>query len=347
MIKPWLFEFFTSFDRRGMADFDAAACADDFSWYLEQWTRAEQSGFEGIFFAEHHFYPGRYSPSPNLLVAAVAARTRTLRLGTMGNVVPLYEPWRLAEEYSMLDHLSGGRLEIGLASGIGPRETGLRAEDVRPRFDEALDIIDGLLLQPTITHRGRFWMLPELGIAPRPLQQPLPPRWLTGLSAQTAAQAARRGYKFCTGFLAIETIAALFGEYRQAAAAAGRTGDAYDLGLRRMVYIADDTAEASGIGEAALSGLRSIVGRDSAAPTSVADAPQPRRGGPPIADTEMISGTASDVAAQIIEQCRACGAGHFMAYAVNALTRAQAARSLELWRQVIPLLRKANLTGTA
>src|SRR5450631_2594309 len=95
MIRPWLFEFFPAFEGNSPAG--------DYAWYLDQWVRTEAAGFEGIFFSEHHFRPRLYSPSPNLLIAAVAPLTRTLRLGIMGSVVPLYEPWRLAEEYGMLD----------------------------------------------------------------------------------------------------------------------------------------------------------------------------------------------------------------------------------------------------
>src|SRR5262249_56095689 len=85
--------------------------------YLDLWVRDEALGFEGIFFSEHHF--GRsYSPSPNLLIAALAARTRTLRLGVMGIVLPYYHPARVVEEIGMLDHLTGGRLENGTAIGV-------------------------------------------------------------------------------------------------------------------------------------------------------------------------------------------------------------------------------------
>lgn len=56
----------------------------------------------------------------------------------------------------------------------------------------------------------------------------------------------------------------------------------------------------------------------------------------------MIAGTPADVAEQIIKQCRGCGAGHFLAYAVNTLSRGQAERSLQLWREVMPVLRAAT-----
>jgi alkanesulfonate monooxygenase SsuD/methylene tetrahydromethanopterin reductase-like flavin-dependent oxidoreductase (luciferase family) len=352
VIKTWIFEFFNSFQHLEAEAFDPRGCEQDYAWYLERWIRAEGMGFEGIFFSEHHFVPGRFTPSPNLLIAAVAARTQRLRLGAMGNVVPLYEPWRLAEEFAMLDQLSGGRLEIGLASGSGPREhlaVGISADEVRPRFDEALTIIEAALTQPRVTHQGRFWQLNKLAIVPRPLQQPAPPRWMTGIGLPAALSAAARGYRFCTGFLPTAQVAELFVEYRKAALAAGYAVENRHLALRRMVVLHEDTAEAHRLGEAALAGmwryLRSAAPQAGAASAAgaVPDAPQPGRGGPLVGPEECIAGNPQDVASQIAAQCIACGAGHFLGYAPNTLTRAQAATSFALWSEVNALLQRESM----
>src|SRR5262245_18661504 len=116
------------------------------------WLEAERLGFEGIFFSEHHFGLS-LSPSPNLLIASIARQTTRLRLGTMGLVVPFYQPWRVLEELVMLDHLTGGRLEIGFAAGV-PQElakVGLGMEEARERFNEALEILDAALANPSST----------------------------------------------------------------------------------------------------------------------------------------------------------------------------------------------------
>ena len=98
---------------------DPQAVHDHFRWYVDLWTRADSRNFEGIFFSEHHF-GAAYSPSPNLLISHVAARTTRLRLGVLGSVRPYATPWRIVEEIAMLDHLTDGRLEIGVVSGIPP-----------------------------------------------------------------------------------------------------------------------------------------------------------------------------------------------------------------------------------
>lgn len=89
--------------------------------------------------------------------------------------------------------------------------------------------------------------------------------------------------------------------------------------------------------------MRSLAPAPNAAAGAVADAPSERHGIPAVADEECIGGTPPQVAEQIIEQCRRCGAGHFMTYAPGLITREQAGRSLQLWAEVIPLLRRAAL----
>src|SRR5215203_1948402 len=112
MITPWLFEFFHSLhDPERHAD--PQAVQDHYRAYLDLWVDDEARGFEGIFFSEHHFGPG-YSPAPNLVISHVAARTSTIRLGVLGSVSAHNRPWRIAEEFAMLDHLTGGRLEMGV-----------------------------------------------------------------------------------------------------------------------------------------------------------------------------------------------------------------------------------------
>lgn len=355
MIKAWIFEFFTPFHGADSGRFDAARCASDFAFYLQQWRLAEEQGFTGIFFSEHHFFPGRFSPSPNLLIAAVAAVTQRLRLGVMGQVLPFYEPWRCAEECAMLDQLSGGRLEMGFSSGVGPKEfrvIGLPAEEIKPRFAEALDIIGKALTHERFSHSGRFWNFENMLLSPRTLQQPLPPRWITGLSPETAAQAASDGYRLCTGFGSVARVKVLFDAYREAAARAGRAVDAGWLGLRRQILIADDDAEARALGAEATARMRAMFAgpppsqapAGAAAPvrTIAPDAPGGAPGGSMIADEETIAGSPRSVAEQIIAQCRATGAGHILGYVPGTVSLAQMARSQELWRQVIPELQRAG-----
>ena len=184
MIKPWLFEFLPELGGPSVEP-DPADVAALIARYLDLWVRDETLGFEGIFFSEHHF--GRsYSPSPNLLIAALASRTKTLRLGVMGVVLPYYHPARVVEEIGMLDHLTGGRLEIGTAIGI-PQELArlnMTMAEARERNDEIVAIIDAAFANRVVTHRGKYFSFSDLRLLPRTLQQPSPPRWTTVVSVE-------------------------------------------------------------------------------------------------------------------------------------------------------------------
>ena len=240
MIKSWIFEFFAT-PPRLIEDFDPAASLRHFDGYLDAWTSAEAAGFEGVFFSEHHF-GASYSPSPNLLIAAVAARTKKLRLGVMGMVPPYHSPWRLVEEIGMLDHLTGGRLEIGTSPGIPPEmaQVGLSVEEARARYDEAVEIIDQALAEPVISHHGKFWNFDNMRLTPRTIQQPHPPKWVTVVSASSARKAARRGAKISTGFHPQDKVIEIFDAYRDEAAKAGRKARPDDLCLRRQVVMDED-----------------------------------------------------------------------------------------------------------
>ncbi len=170
--QPWIFEFFPAPREPGATD-DPHQSADYFNWYLDLWPRAEPLGYEGIFFSEHHFGLA-YSPCPNLLIAQVAVRTRTIRLGVMGVVLPYHQPWKVVEEIGMLDHLTQGRLEIGTAAGI-PQEmaqVGLSVAEARERNDEAIEIMDAALAAPVISHHGKYWRFTNLRLGAAPVAAP-------------------------------------------------------------------------------------------------------------------------------------------------------------------------------
>ncbi len=341
MIRPWIFEFFPTY---GLSEQEACV------WHMDLWPRLEDIGFEGIFFSEHHFGPGRMTPSPNLLIAAVAARTSTLRLGAMGMVLPLYEPWRVAEEIGMLDHLCGGRFEMGFSSGAGPMEplaVGIPLEEIRPRFLEALQVVEAAIAAPSFSHKGRFYAYENLKIAPRPLQQPAPRGWMTCVSAGTAALAGAHGYNACTGFLPNADAKALFEAHAAAASDAGKPSGPDQHALRRQILVGETDASARAASEEATQKLMAMFSRARPAgpdaahtPSAAPDAP-PRPQGFFFGPDETITGSPATVAEQIIAQCRATGAGHILGYPFITARPEDVGRSYELWRQVIPIMRRA------
>lgn len=341
MIKPWIFEFLPELGGPN-AEPDPRDVAALFDRYLNLWVRDETLGFEGIFFSEHHF--GRsYSASPNLLIAALASRTKKLRLGVMGVVLPYYHPARVAEEIGMLDHLTGGRLEIGTAIGV-PQELSrlnMTMAEARERNDEMIAVLDAALANRVISHRGKYFSFSDLRLLPRPLQQPSPPRWTTVVSADSARRAARRRIKISTGFNATPVIKSIFDAYREEAEAAGFHAGPEYFALRRRVTVAPTSEEARNYANAVADRLKSFVAEDDRLKANVPDAPSPS-GGFTLSDDEFITGTPKDVAQTIIEQCRAVGAGHFLTVLNWSAPVDEVTQAHELFgTEAIPLLRAA------
>ena len=344
MIKPWIFEFLYAPGGQG-EDVAPHAAAAVFDAGVALWQRIDKLGFEGIFFSEHHFGLS-YSPSPNLLIAAIARCTERLRLGTMGMVLPLYQPWRVLEEIAMLDHLTGGRLEIGCASGV-PQELiqiGIGAEENRERFNEALEILDAGLAAPVISHHGRYWNFDNLRIVPRPLQQPSPPKWTTVVSTTSAAKSAGRGSKICTAFESVARITEIFAAYRGAADRLGVACGPEQLAIRRNISVARSEDEAREASRMAMEVTRKVLSGDPrvrAHASSLLDAPKSGSGFS-VHDDEFIAGTPAQVAEQIIEQCRACGAGHVLAILGRAVDQRRAEAVTLFGERVVPILRRAE-----
>jgi alkanesulfonate monooxygenase SsuD/methylene tetrahydromethanopterin reductase-like flavin-dependent oxidoreductase (luciferase family) len=341
MIRPWVFEFLYAPGGNEVVTPEAAAAVFDAG--IAHWQRIDKLGFEGIFFSEHHFGLS-YSPSPNLLIAAIARSTERLKLGTMGMVLPLYQPWRVLEEIGMLDHLTGGRLEIGCASGV-PQELiqiGIAAEENRERFNEALDILDAWLAQPVISHHGRYWNFDNLRIVPRPLQQPSPPKWTTVVSTASAIKSAGRRSKICTAFESVARIKEIFDAYRAEADRLGAACGPEQLAIRRNISIATSDAAARETARLAKEMTRKVLSGDprvKADASSLLDA----KTGFAVHDDEFIAGTPAQVAEQIIDQCRACGAGHILAILGRAVDDRRTEAVTLFGEEVIPILRRAEI----
>ena len=350
MIKPWMFEFLHAPSTQG-GEVSPQTASAVFDHGIALWKRLDTLDFEGIFFSEHHFGLS-YSPSPNLLIAAIARFTTRLRLGTMGVVLPLYQPWRVLEEIGMLDHLTGGRLEIGCASGV-PQEliqTGVGPEENRERFNETLQILDAWLADPVISHHGRYYNFDNLHVVPRPRQQPSPPKWTTVVSPASAVHAAARRSKVCTAFESVARIKEIFDAYRREAGRLGIVHTPDQLAIRRNVSVASSGAEARERSQMAMEATRKVLAGDPRVrqqPSSLLDAPKPEPksgAGFSVHADEFIAGTPAQVAEQIIAQCRHCGAGHFLAILGRAIDE-QRIRAVELFgEQVIPILRRAEVT---
>ncbi|MGZ4722960.1 MAG: LLM class flavin-dependent oxidoreductase [Ilumatobacteraceae bacterium] len=345
MIKPWLFEFFHQpVDVAARAD--PQAVHDHFRWYVDLWTRADARAFEGIFFSEHHF-GAAYSPSPNLLISHVAARTSRLRLGVLGSVTPYTTPWRIVEEIAMLDHLTDGRLEIGVVSGIPPElaVVGIAADVAAARHAEIIDVLDAALKDAVISHHGTHWNFDDLEILPRCLQQPSPPLWTAVRSAGSAEKAGRRGWKACGGFLSAKELGEVFDAYRQGANESGNPQGPEQIAVRRMVTFVEKPSEQREAVHRAKRALLDVLHASAGSlPPWAALLDRPDESIAALSDEEFVSGTPQQVAEQLIEQCQVIGAGHLLV-AFSECDYDRLEQSHELFSsEVAPLLYGADVT---
>jgi alkanesulfonate monooxygenase SsuD/methylene tetrahydromethanopterin reductase-like flavin-dependent oxidoreductase (luciferase family) len=160
--------------------FKSDVAARTYAEHLAAWEEADRLGFDGIGFNEHHCSPYGLMNSPNLMAASAAQRTKRVKLLIYGNLLPLHEPLRLAEELAMIDCLSGGRLISGFARGI-PREYQVHnvpLADSRARFEEAYAIITRAWTEEIFSYSGKFWSYKDVALWPRPVQRPHPPVWM-------------------------------------------------------------------------------------------------------------------------------------------------------------------------
>ena len=157
---------------------------------------AEELGYDAVHMVEHHFQPDGYNPSPLITLAAAAAVTERVALGTNILLVPLYNPMKLAEDVAVLDNLSHGRLVLGVAPGYVQEEfAGLMVpyEERFKRFEEALDLMQLAWKGEPFSFSGRFFEVPETRLSPAPVQAGGPPLWYGVSGPRLLRRAARRG----------------------------------------------------------------------------------------------------------------------------------------------------------
>ena len=232
---------------------------------LEQIEYAEELGFDSVWIAEHH--SSRYGIFPSLMPIAtyVAARTKSIRIGTGVSVLPFHNPIFLAEESAMLDVLSDGRLEFGVGRGSTNYEYGnfkIDFDSRDARFQEALDIILGLWTTPGFTYRGEYYQVEDLTLAPSPIQQPHPPVFLAvSKTAASVDVAVSRDLPILTSFATPEADNLdLFRLYADRSAAAGKTPGVGEMPYFRFVYLAEEEREAREYPRESLTWVRDLGG---------------------------------------------------------------------------------------
>jgi alkanesulfonate monooxygenase SsuD/methylene tetrahydromethanopterin reductase-like flavin-dependent oxidoreductase (luciferase family) len=223
--------------------------ARGFRDYVDTCVEAEALGFDSSFLVEHHFNGlGQVSASLDLL-AWVAARTSTMRLGTAVIVLPWHNPVLLAERAATLDLMSGGRLEFGVGKGYRHSEFAgfcIPYEQAQARFDEALQVIvKAWTSNARFSHNGNFWHYEDIIVEPPTSQKPHPPVWIAASKPDSIRSVAARGCKLLLDqFASTETVGERLALFRAECQARGRTIDPMDVAVARNLYVARDAVDA-------------------------------------------------------------------------------------------------------
>ncbi|MGC9208949.1 MAG: LLM class flavin-dependent oxidoreductase [Nitrososphaeria archaeon] len=208
--------------------------------FLKEVRLAERLGFSAVYVGEHHFSEDGWSPAPFLALASASAVSRSLRLGTNIIVLPLHNPFEIAEQTSVLDNISGGRAILGVGLGYRPEEFAAFGRDVKKRaqlYEENLRAVKALLEGQPVK-AGEFM----LRVYPTPVQRPRPPIWIAAKSEEAVRKAAHRGDAWIMDPVTdLRVLKRRMEAYRDELRKMGKTVS--DFPLRREVFISDDEDE--------------------------------------------------------------------------------------------------------
>ena len=216
--------------------------------YFEFNIEAEALGYNASFSVEHHFSGWNQVSAPLMALMALAARTKTLRIGTAVLVLPWHNPVLLAEQVATLDVISGGRFDFGIGKGYRHSEFNgfqLAPDEAEARFEEAIEVMTrAFTTRERFSHKGRFWHFEDIVVEPPPAQAPHPPFWVAAGNPHSIARAGERGFNLILDQYASPAV---LGEriavFKAAREKAGLKFDPMQVTVARQLYIAKDAAD--------------------------------------------------------------------------------------------------------
>jgi len=216
---------------------------------LQQVLWAEQLGFDSVWFTEHHFSRHGIVPASLTVLAYLAGKTTSIRLGTAVAVLPFHNPIQLAEEAAIVDVLSEGRLDLGVGRGYQWGEFhkfAVPMEEATRRFEEAMEVMTkAWTATEPFDHRGEFWSFNEMTLLPKPVQSPHPPVWVAASSPTSMDRVARHNWNLLIGQgEGFQQVAAQVEYFRTAVAEAGGTYSPDRVIAARAMYTARSQEQA-------------------------------------------------------------------------------------------------------
>jgi alkanesulfonate monooxygenase SsuD/methylene tetrahydromethanopterin reductase-like flavin-dependent oxidoreductase (luciferase family) len=227
--------------------YSSEAAQESMEQSLEQFQLADELGFDWVTLAEHHYAPMSLTPNPMVMAGAVTQRVKNAKIALLGANIPILNPVRVAEEFAMLDTMTGGRVVAGMLRGTSNEYVtyGTNPAESRERFEEALKLIIRAWTEPQpFGWQGRYFEYRAISIWPRPVQKPHPPVYMSGSSPESGQFAARNhiGLGFAVTTLPLATQA--FRHYKQIANDSGWDPCPDDVIYRVVVHVADTDEQA-------------------------------------------------------------------------------------------------------
>jgi probable LLM family oxidoreductase len=325
-------------------DATALSAAQRMRELIEEITLADQVGLDVFGVGEHH-RPDFVVSAPAVVLAAAAARTERIRLTSAVTVLSSDDPVRVFQDFATLDLLSGGRAEIMLGRGSFIESFplfGYDLNDYDELFTAKLDLLLKIRSSERVTWAGQHRAaLNDLGIYPRPLQDPLPVWIAIGGTPQSVVRAGTLGLPMALAIIggAPERFAPLVDLYRKAAVQAGRDPAQLPVGINSHTYIADTSAQARDEFFPAYAAMMNRIGRERGWPSMMRgqfEALCAPRGA-------LLVGSPAEVVEKILFEHELFGHQRFLAQiSVGAMPHAKVMHAIELLgNQVAPAIRKA------
>ena len=231
---------------RATGDAESAMPGKGLRDWLEFNEQAERLGFYSSFLVEHHFTGFDQVSATLTMLACLAMRTTTLRLGSGVLALPWHNPVLLAEQAATVDLVSGGRLDLGVGRGYRRAEFagfGIAPEESEGRFAEAVEVMTRSWTSAgRFSHAGTYWRYEDIVVEPKPAQSPHPPLWMAAGSDASISHAAAAGHNLILDQYAPPAqIADRIATYRTRLA--GRAFDPMNVAVARHGHVADTQAE--------------------------------------------------------------------------------------------------------
>jgi alkanesulfonate monooxygenase SsuD/methylene tetrahydromethanopterin reductase-like flavin-dependent oxidoreductase (luciferase family) len=233
---------------------------DAYREFFEQGMLAEELGFDEVWLSEHHFAEDAWNPSQFPLLAALAARTRRIRVGTYVLLLPLHNPIRVAEDAATVDLISNGRLDLacgGTAMEVECETFGVNPTESFGRSYEALTIIEKCFTEDEFSYQGKYFNFANVRMTTKPVQKPRIPIYIGALGPQSLERAAKRGYHLASAF-----HSPIWPKYGEMQRQLGRKRDSYRIVSGPLfVHVAENKSQAWDEAEEGMHWAMSFYGR--------------------------------------------------------------------------------------